>query len=62
MSNMKRYFELGEAFRYFGRVFRKNDGTHPDSFNLRTMHWINRISIVMFLICLIVMIARALMR
>lgn len=62
MSNLKRYFELGEAFRYFGRVFRKNNGDYPTSFNLKTMHWINRISIVMFLICVIVMITRALLR
>jgi hypothetical protein len=30
------------------------------NFNLRAMHTINRISLFMFLICLIVMIARAL--
>ena len=62
MSNAKKYFELGDAFRYFGRVFRKNNGEYPTSFNLRTMHWINRISIVMFLFCVIVMIVRAIMR
>lgn len=62
MSDIKKYFYLGEAFRYFGRVFRKNNGEYPDNFNIRTMHWINRISIVMFLICVIVMIVRAIMR
>ena len=59
---MKRYFELGEAFKYFGRVFSKNKGDYPTSFNLKTMHWINRISIIMFLICVIVMIVRAILR
>lgn len=59
---MKRYFELGEVFRYFGRVFRKDDGKYPTSFNLKTMHWINRISILMFLFCVIVMIIRAILR
>ncbi|MCE7068441.1 DUF6728 family protein [Dyadobacter sp. CY326] len=59
---MKRYFQLGEVFNYFIRVFKKRDPNAPNSFNLRMMHGINRISIVMFLICLIVMIVRALTR
>jgi heme/copper-type cytochrome/quinol oxidase subunit 2 len=59
---MKRYFQLGEVFSYFIRVFRKRDSNAPDSFNLRMMHGINRISIVMFLICVIIMIVRALTR
>jgi len=59
---MKRYFQLGEVFSYFIRVFRKRDANAPDSFNLRMMHGINRISIIMFLFCLIVMILRALTR
>lgn len=59
---MKRYFQLGEVFAYFIRVFKKRDPNNPDSFNLRMMHGINRISIVMFLICVIVMIVRALTR
>jgi heme/copper-type cytochrome/quinol oxidase subunit 2 len=59
---MKRYFQLGEVFSYFIRVFRKRDSNAPDSFNLRMMHGINRVSIVMFLICVIIMIVRALTR
>ncbi len=62
MSNIKRYFQLGDVFGYFFRVFRKPDPRHPASFNLRMMHGINRISIIMFLICIIVMITRALLR
>ncbi len=62
MGNAKRYFQLGEVFRYFFRVFRKPDPAYPTSLNLRTMHWINRISIVMFLIGLLIMITRAIMR
>ncbi|WP_247235181.1 DUF6728 family protein [Telluribacter sp. SYSU D00476] len=59
---MKSYFQLGDVFKYFFRVFRKPDPNAPTSFNLKMMHGINRISIIMFLFCLIVMIARAIMR
>ena len=61
-NTMKKYFQLGEVFSYFIRVFKKRDPNSPDSFNLRMMHGINRISIVMFLICVIIMIVRALTR
>jgi hypothetical protein len=59
---MKKYFQLGEVFHYFVRVFKKPNPNDPISFNLRMMHGINRISIVMFLFCLIVMIVRAFTR
>ncbi|MBE9462586.1 DUF6728 family protein [Dyadobacter subterraneus] len=59
---MKKYFQLGDVFYYFVRVFKKPNPNDPTSFNLRMMHGINRISIVMFLFCLIVMIVRAFTR
>ncbi|MDI9863083.1 MULTISPECIES: DUF6728 family protein [Bacteroidota] len=62
MSRIKDQFKLGEAFGYFLRVFSKPDPSKPTSFNLRTMHFINKISILMFLVCLIVMIYRAFIR
>lgn len=62
MSNNKKYFQLGEVFSYFIRVFRKPDPNAPSSFNLRMMHGINKISILLFLFCLIVMIIRAFTR
>jgi len=62
MSNNKKYFQLGEVFSYFIRVFRKPDPNAPSSFNLRMMHGINKISILLFLFCLIVMIVRAFTR
>lgn len=62
MSDVKRYFQLGDVFGYFFRVFRKADPSRPSSTNLKMMHGINRISIVMFLFCIIVMIVRALLR
>ncbi|GAA4450484.1 hypothetical protein GCM10023189_11210 [Nibrella saemangeumensis] len=58
MSRIAGYFKLGEVFRYFIRVFRKPDPNHPTSVNLRMMHGINRISIVMFLIAILVYIIR----
>jgi hypothetical protein len=62
MARFIDYFKIGEVFRYFFRVFRKPDPSAPTSVNLRMMHGINRISIIMFLICVIVMIVRAIMR
>lgn len=59
---MKQFFQLGDVLGYFVRVFKKPDPNAPNSFNLRIMHGINRISIVMFVICLIVLIFRALTR
>ncbi len=59
MSNIKNYFQLGDVFKYFIRVFKKPDPSDTSSFNLRMMHGINRISIVMFLFCIIVMVIRA---
>ncbi|SEJ33539.1 hypothetical protein SAMN04487995_4267 [Dyadobacter koreensis] len=59
---MKKYFQLGDVFYYFVRVFKKPNPNDPSSFNLRMMHGINRISIIMFLFCLIVMIVRAFTR
>lgn len=40
------YFALGEVWGYF---FRKKDPNRPSNFNLRMMHGINKISILMFL-------------
>ncbi|MBC7893125.1 MAG: hypothetical protein H7Y12_12990 [Sphingobacteriaceae bacterium] len=61
-DRIKEQFRLGEAFSYFFRVFRKPDPAKPTNVNIRMMHGINRISIVLFLICIIVMIVRAFTR
>jgi hypothetical protein len=55
MSKVKEYFRLGEVFGYF---FRKKDPTRPSNFNLRMMHGINKISIIMFLIGIIFIIVK----
>ncbi len=40
------YFDFGEVLRYF---FRKKDPDNKPNFNLRVMHGINKLSILMFL-------------
>ncbi len=49
------YLGLGEVFTYF---FRKKDPNRPTNTSLKMMHGVNKISIIMFLICLIVIISR----
>ena len=56
---LKEYFAFGEVLGYF---FRKKDPNRPKNFNLKVMHGINKISIIMFLIALTVMIVRAINR
>ncbi len=53
------YFGLKEVATYF---FRKKDPNRPKNINLRMMHGINKISIIMFLIAVIVMVVRAIVR
>ena len=52
---MNNFFGFGEVLTYF---FRKNDPNRPSNFNLRAMHTINKVSMLIFLICLIVMAIR----
>lgn len=49
------YFDFKEVFTYF---FRKKDPNRKTNFNLRMMHGINKISILMFLMAVIVMVVR----
>jgi hypothetical protein len=55
MSKVREYFRLGEVFGYF---FRKKDPSRPSNFNLRMMHGINKISIIMFLIGIVFIIVK----
>jgi hypothetical protein len=59
--NIKKFFQVGEVFRYFFRVFKKQEN-EKSNLNLKMMHWTNRISIVMFLICLVVIVYRLVFR
>lgn len=53
------YFNFSEVLNYY---FRKKDPNRPINTSLRMMHGINKISIIMFLICLIVIVTRFVMR
>ena len=53
------YFDFKEVLTYF---FRKKDPSRPTNFNLKMMHGINKISMLMFLICLIVILFRFISR
>jgi len=55
MSKIKDYFRLGEVFGYF---FRKKDPSRPSNFNLKMMHGINKLSILMFLIGIVFLIIK----
>lgn len=55
MSKFGNFFKMGDVFGYF---FRKHDPDRPNNFNLRMMHGINRISMLMFLFCTMVICFR----
>ena len=52
---LREFFSLGEVGGYF---FRKKDPNRPKNINLKAMHIINKIAILMFLICLIIILKR----
>jgi hypothetical protein len=63
MSKFNDYLKLAPVFSYFVRVFKKDkDGKYPKSTNLKLMHGINKISIIMFSICVLVLIYRFFLR
>jgi len=53
-NKTKEFFKLGEVGNYFIRVFQKPDPSRPSNLNLRMMHGINKISIIMFVLAIIV--------
>jgi hypothetical protein len=59
-SKLKEFFQLGEVGEYFIRVFKKPDPNKKSNFNLRMMHGINKISILVFLAALIYWIIKRL--
>ena len=52
---------MGEVGNYFFRVFGKQDPKQKGNINLRMMHGINKISIIIFLAAIILWIVRRLM-
>ena len=55
--SLRDYFSLGEVGRYF---FRKKDPSRPDNVNIKIMHGINKISIIVFLLAIIYLVAKRL--
>lgn len=49
------YFQFGEVLTYF---FRKKDPNRKSNFNIKMMHGINKISILVFLMAVIVLLIR----
>ena len=46
-KSWKKFFSLGEVGGYF---FRKKDPNRPTNINIRMMHGVNKISIIIFLL------------
>ncbi|MEB2783872.1 DUF6728 family protein [Algoriphagus persicinus] len=57
-NKVKDFFKVGEFGNYFVRVFQKPDSNQKSNINLRMMHGINKISIVVFLLALIFWIVK----
>jgi hypothetical protein len=55
MSRLREYFDLGPVLGYF---FRKKDPNRKTNFNLRMMHGINKISMLMFLVGILFVIIK----
>jgi len=54
----KEFFSMGEVGGYF---FRKKDPSRPSNINIKMMHGVNKISIIIFLIGVIYIILRRLL-
>ncbi len=54
-NSIKEFFSLGEVGGYF---FRKKDPSRPNDVNIRMMHGINKISIIVFLLGIIFIIVK----
>jgi hypothetical protein len=54
----KKFFSLGEVGGYF---FRKKDPSRPSNINIKMMHGVNKISIVIFLLGVIYLILKHLL-
>ena len=54
-NGWKEFFTLGEVGGYF---FRKKDPSRPSNINIKMMHGVNRISIIVFLLGVIYLILK----
>ncbi len=57
MSRLREYFNLGPVLGYF---FRRKDPNNRPNFNLRMMHGINKISIIVFILGILFVILKRL--
>jgi hypothetical protein len=57
-KSIREFFSMGEVGGYF---FRKKDPSRPSNFNLKMMHGINKISIIIFLLGVIYLILKRLL-
>lgn len=57
-SSWKDFFKLGEVGGYF---FRRKDPSRPSNINIKMMHGINKISIIIFLLGVIFLILKRLL-
>jgi hypothetical protein len=57
-GGMKEFFKMGEVSGYF---FRSKDPSRPSNINIKMMHGINKISIVIFLLGVIFLILKRLL-
>ena len=56
--SFKDFFSLGEVGGYF---FRKKDPNRPSNINIKMMHGVNKISIVIFLIGVLYLVLKRLL-
>lgn len=54
-NSFREFFKMGEVGAYF---FRKKDPSRPNNINIRMMHGVNKLSIVIFLIAVIYLIVK----
>lgn len=54
-NKLSYYFDFSEVLNYF---FRKKDSNKKSNFSLKAMHTVNKISIIMFIIGVLVVIIR----
>jgi hypothetical protein len=57
-NKVEEFFKLGQVGDYFVNIFKKPDPNKPSNINLRMMHGINKISIVVFLLAMIFWIVK----
>ena len=54
-NSIKNFFKMGEVGGYF---FRSKNDSRPTNFNIRMMHGINKISIIVFILGIIFLIIK----